>query len=108
MHDTPDTSRRLGRMAFLALLMLGFCVAGRAQAAIGDQVELKATHQAGVPFHTAPGGSRTFQRVPDGTIGTVTDTARDGRGLQLRLRTSAPAGSCPATSGVRSPAPRPR
>jgi hypothetical protein len=27
-------------------------------AAIGDQVELKATHQAGVPFHNAPGGSQ--------------------------------------------------
>jgi hypothetical protein len=52
---------------------------------VGDQVELTARHQAGVPFHSAPGGSRTFQRVPDGTVGTVTQTAREGRWLQLRL-----------------------
>jgi hypothetical protein len=54
-------------------------------AAIGDHVELRATHQAGVPFHSAPGGSPTFQRVPSGTIGSVTDLARDGRWLQIRL-----------------------
>jgi hypothetical protein len=54
-------------------------------AAVGDQVELKATHLAGVPFHSAPGGSPTFQRVPGGTVGTVTDLAREGRWLQLRF-----------------------
>jgi hypothetical protein len=32
-------------------------------AAVGDQVELKATHQAGIPFHKAPGGGQMFQRV---------------------------------------------
>jgi hypothetical protein len=54
-------------------------------AVVGDQVEFKATHQAGVPFHNAPGGGQTFQRVAGGTVGTVTDLARDGRWLQLRL-----------------------
>jgi endonuclease/exonuclease/phosphatase family metal-dependent hydrolase len=54
-------------------------------AAIGDQIELRATHQAGVPFHSAPGGTPTFQRVPDGTVGTVMDLARDNRWLELRL-----------------------
>jgi endonuclease/exonuclease/phosphatase family metal-dependent hydrolase len=48
-------------------------------------VELKATHPAGVPFHSAPGGSQTFQRVPGGTVATVIDTAREGRWLQIRL-----------------------
>jgi hypothetical protein len=54
-------------------------------AAVGDQVELRATHQAGVPFHNTPGGGQTFRRVPRGTVGTVTELARDGRWLQLRL-----------------------
>jgi hypothetical protein len=54
-------------------------------AVTGDQVELKATHQAGVPFHNAPGGTPKFQRVPTGTIATVMDIAREGRWLQIRL-----------------------
>ena len=54
-------------------------------ATVGDQVELKATHQAGVPFHHAPGGSQRFQRVPSGTVATVIDLDRAGRWLQLRL-----------------------
>jgi lipid-A-disaccharide synthase-like uncharacterized protein len=54
-------------------------------AAVGDQVELKATHQAGVPFHSTPGGGQTFQQVPSGMIATVMDLAREGRWLQLRL-----------------------
>ena len=54
-------------------------------AVVGDQVELRATHQAGVPFHSAPGGTPTFQRVPAGTVATMTDLARDGRWLELRL-----------------------
>jgi hypothetical protein len=54
-------------------------------ASVGDQVELRSTHLAGVPFNNAPGGTQTFQRVPSGTVGTVTDLAREGRWLQLRL-----------------------
>jgi hypothetical protein len=54
-------------------------------AAVGDQVELKAAQPSGVPFHNAPGGSPTFQRLPSGTIATVLDLARDGRWLQVRL-----------------------
>ena len=54
-------------------------------AVVGDQVELRAIHQAGVPFHNAPGGGQTFQRVPGGTVGTVTALAHDGRWLQLHL-----------------------
>jgi hypothetical protein len=52
-------------------------------AVVGDQVELRATHQAGIPFHRAPGGTPTFQPVPGGTVATVTDLARElpaGRG----------------------------
>jgi hypothetical protein len=52
---------------------------------VGDQVELNTTHAAGVPFHSAPGGSQTFQRVPDRTIAAVIDVDRGGRWLQLRL-----------------------
>jgi uncharacterized protein YgiM (DUF1202 family) len=54
-------------------------------AMIGDHVELNATHQAGVPFHHALGGTHGFQRVPSGTAATVIGTAREGRWLQLRL-----------------------
>jgi hypothetical protein len=49
----------------LLLTLLLSLVAGFAFAAtVGDQVELKATHPAGVPFYNAPGGGQTFQRVP--------------------------------------------
>jgi len=48
------------------LLAVGIAFA----AAVGDHVELKASHQAGVPLHHAPGGSQSFQRVPSGTVGT--------------------------------------
>ena len=70
----------------LLLALILSLVAGLAfAAAIGDQVELKAMHQAGVPFHNAPGGGQTFQRVPGGTVATVIDLARGGSWLQLRL-----------------------
>jgi hypothetical protein len=45
--------------------------AGASNPAVGDQVKLKATHHAGVPFHNAPGGTKDFQRIPDGTRGTA-------------------------------------
>jgi endonuclease/exonuclease/phosphatase family metal-dependent hydrolase len=54
-------------------------------AAVCDQVELKATHQDGIPFHHTPGGSPKFQRVPDRTVGTVIGIAKEGSWLQLRL-----------------------
>jgi hypothetical protein len=74
-----------GRSPLLVTLSL-FLAAGMAFAtAVGDQVELHATHQAGVPFHSSPGGSRKFQRVPSGTVATVLNLAPEGRWLQLRL-----------------------
>jgi hypothetical protein len=48
-------------------------------------IPLKATHQAGVPFLNAPGGTPTFQRVPTGTVATVMGLDRGGRWLQIRL-----------------------
>jgi hypothetical protein len=70
----------------LTLSLFSLVTAGLASAAtVGDQVELKATHLAGVPFHNAAGGSKTFQRVPDGTIAAVIDNDRGGRWLQLPL-----------------------
>jgi hypothetical protein len=53
-------------------------------ATVGDQVELRATHQAGVPFHGTLSGRQTVQRVPGGTVATVMGIARDGRWLQIR------------------------
>jgi hypothetical protein len=61
-----------------------FLAVSIAFAAVGDQVELKATHQAGVPFHNAPGGTPQFQRVPTGTVATVIGLDRGGSWLQLR------------------------
>jgi hypothetical protein len=85
MDETSATARTASLIVLLSLCMpLLFSVAVFA-AAIGDQVELKATHQAGVPFHQAPGGTPKFQRVPTGTMATVMDLAREGRWLQIRL-----------------------
>jgi endonuclease/exonuclease/phosphatase family metal-dependent hydrolase len=69
---------------FLTLALL--CTTNITLAAtVGDQIELHATHPAGVPFHNAPGGGSTFQRVPSGTLATVIDLDRGGRWLQLRF-----------------------
>lgn len=82
--------RRAARcLSFVALFLLTLVLLSTASTAfaatVGDQVELTATRQAGIPFHKAPGGSQQFQRVPSRTVGTVTDLARKGRWLQLRL-----------------------
>jgi hypothetical protein len=54
-------------------------------AAIGDQLELHATHQAGVPLHQEPRGTHHFQRIPDGTRAHVIDVAKGGQWLKLSL-----------------------
>jgi hypothetical protein len=69
----------------LLVVSLGVTASLAGPAAIGDQVALKATHAAGVPFHSAPGSSRPFQRVPGGTVATVIGLHRGGRWFQLRL-----------------------
>ena len=69
----------------LVILSLFFAAGITFAAAVGDQVDLKATHQAGVPFHKAPGGGQTFQRVPTGTVATVLGLDRGGSWLQIRL-----------------------
>ena len=57
-----------------------FCAATFVFAAVvGDQVELKGTHQAGIPLHQEPRGTNDFQRVPDGTKATVLEVAQEGR-----------------------------
>jgi Bacterial SH3 domain len=86
----PLAIRRAARWTspFTALLLtLSLSVApDRAfAAAVGDQVELRATHPAGVPLHSAPGGSQRFQRVPGGTVATVIGLERGGSWLELRV-----------------------
>jgi hypothetical protein len=78
-------SRPLVLMVVLAVLLPILCGAGGTPATIGDQVELNATHQAGVPFHQEPRATSGFQRVPDGTKATVMDVAPDGRWVNLSL-----------------------
>ena len=68
-------------VTLLLCLVSLFCAAGITFAAVvGDQVELKATHQAGVPFHQEPRGTNDFQRVPDGTKATVMEVAQTADG----------------------------
>jgi endonuclease/exonuclease/phosphatase family metal-dependent hydrolase len=87
MHRAIRGAARGPSLLTLLLLTLSLVfAAGIAfSATVGDQVELRATHQAGVPFHNAPGGTPKFQRVPTGTIATVIGIDRGGSWLQLRL-----------------------
>jgi hypothetical protein len=74
--------RILLRTPLLLTLLLSL-VAGFAFAAtIGDQVELHATHQAGVPLHQEPRGTHDFQRIPDGMRARVIDVAKGGQWLK--------------------------
>jgi hypothetical protein len=67
----------------LLLTLLLSLVAGFAFAAtVGDQVELHATHQAGVPLHQEPLGTHDFQRIPDGTRAHVIEVAKGGQWLK--------------------------
>jgi hypothetical protein len=54
-------------------------------AAVGDQVELRARHRAGVPLHQEPRSTHDFQCVPGGTKATVVELTQDGRWLKLAL-----------------------
>jgi hypothetical protein len=69
----------------LVTLALLFTVGMAFATAIGDQVELHATYQAGIPFHQAPRGTNNFQRIPDGTRAHVIDVAKGGQWLKLSL-----------------------
>ena len=69
--------------AFVAPLLWAVSLLGALSvafaAAVGDQVELQATHPSGVPLHQAPRGTKDFQRIPDGTRARVTDVANNGQ-----------------------------
>jgi len=81
---TPATSRTRRPIALLAILlpMIFICGASGSVTAIGDQLELHATHQAGVPLHQEPRGTHDFQRIPDGpTEGNVRHDPADSRAL---------------------------
>jgi hypothetical protein len=76
-------------LSFVAPLLLTLVLLSTASqafaAAVGDQVELKATHQAGIPLHQEPRGTNDFQRIPDGTRAHVIDVAKSGQWLKLSL-----------------------
>jgi hypothetical protein len=69
--------------AFVALSLWAVSLLGALSvavaAAVGDPVELQATHPSGVPLHQAPRGTKDFQRIPDGTRARVTDVANNGQ-----------------------------
>ena len=73
----PSLVTLLRRMVIL-LGMAGITVA----AGVGDHVELRASHQAGVPLHQEPRGTNDFQRIPDGTRAQVIDVAKGGQWLK--------------------------
>jgi micrococcal nuclease len=84
------TIRRAARRAscltpFLVTLSLYFATGIVFAGAIADQVELKATQQAGVPLHQEPRGTNDFQRIPDGTRVQVIEIAKNGQWLKLSL-----------------------
>ena len=80
-----NRSLRVRWLVVLALLMPVVYGSIAFAATIGYQVELKATHQAGVPLHQEPRGTNDFQRVPDGSKVTVIEVAPDGRWVNLSL-----------------------
>lgn len=75
----PSVPRRVRCLPLYVpvLVALLLCLTARVAfaAAIGNQVELKATHQAGVPLHQEPRTANDFQRIPDGTRAHVIDVA---------------------------------
>jgi endonuclease YncB( thermonuclease family) len=76
-------------LSFVAPLLLTLVLLSTASqslaAAVGDQVELNATHQAGIPLHQEARGTQDFQRIPDGTRAHVIDVAKSGQWLKLAL-----------------------
>jgi hypothetical protein len=69
----------------LVILNLFFAAGITVAAVVDDQIELKATHQTGVPLHQDARNTNDFQRVPDGTKATVIEVAPDGRWFKLSL-----------------------
>ena len=79
VHGLARLTPLLLTLTLLFLTSLTFAVA------VGDQVEIKSTHQAVVPLHAEPRGMHDFQRVSDGTKATVIDVAQEGRWLKRSL-----------------------
>ena len=53
--------------------------------AVGDRIELKASHHLGVPLHSQVGGSPRFERVLHGAVAVVREIQQTGRWLQIDL-----------------------
>jgi hypothetical protein len=62
----------------IVLLLMAETPIPVAAAAVGDRVQLRASHQADVRLHQTLRGIPGFLLVPDATVTTVTDLARDG------------------------------
>jgi hypothetical protein len=84
LKQRTSITRTRWPLILLAILIPILCSAVFA-ATVGDQVELKATHQAGVPLHQELHGTNDFQRIPDGTRARVIDIANNGQWLKLSL-----------------------
>jgi Staphylococcal nuclease homologue len=116
-HRDRHAGRPMHGLSPLLVTLSVFLAASIAfAAAVGDQVELKATHQAGIPFHQEPRGTDSFQRIPDGTRAQAIDIAKNGQWLKLSLpdgrtgwvtsryvRSSATGSLSPGTSPVGKP-----
>jgi Bacterial SH3 domain len=85
-HRDRHAGRPMHGLSPLLVTLSVFLAASIAfAAAVGDQVELKATHQAGIPFHQEPRGTDSFQRIPDGTRAQVIEVVKNGQWLKLSL-----------------------
>lgn len=75
-------------MYFLRALLLFFATSSAfAQPAVDDRVLLRATHHLGVPVHNLPQGTYDFRRVPDGTVGTITEIQHSDRWFNMDFDT---------------------
>lgn len=52
---------------------------------VRDQISLRATHHLGMPAHNRSEGTHDYRRVPDGTIGAVTDLQDEGRWMNVEM-----------------------
>src|SRR5215475_7700903 len=85
-HRGRHAGRPMHGLAPLLVTLSVFLAASIAfAAAVGDQVELMAMHQAGIPFHQEPRGTNSFHRLPDATRAQVIDAAKSGQWLKRSL-----------------------
>jgi endonuclease/exonuclease/phosphatase family metal-dependent hydrolase len=75
----------LPRCTAAAVILALAVPSGLLAQAVGDRVELKASHHLGVPLHAQAGGGLTFERVAGRTVATVVELQESGAWLRVQL-----------------------